>query len=67
MYKRLYTFLEEHGTFSSQFGLCNGHSTGHALVNLTEHIIFPLDINRLGCGIFIDLQKAFDTVNQIFS
>ena len=50
--------------FSSQFEYRNGHSTDHALVNLTENIKFSLDKNKLGCGIFIDLQKAFDTVNH---
>ncbi len=39
--------------FGIQFEFRSGHSTDHAnLVN-----------NRLGCGIFIDLQKTFDTVN----
>ena len=48
-----------------QFGFRYGHSTEHALVSLTENIKSSLDNNRLGCGIFIDLQKSFDTVNQV--
>ena len=47
-----------------QFGFRSGHSTDHALVSLTENIKSSLDNNRFGCGIFIDLQKAFDTVNH---
>ena len=47
-----------------QFGFRSGHSTDHALVSLTESIKSSLDNNRVGCGIFIDLQKAFDTVNH---
>ena len=31
---------------------------------MTEAIRNTLDNKRLGCGIFIDLQKAFDTVNH---
>ena len=42
----------------------NGNSTDHALVSLTENIKYSLDNNRFGCGILIDLQKAFDTVNH---
>ena len=47
-----------------QFGFCNGHSTDHALISLSERIKCTLESNRLGCGIFIDLLKAFDTVNN---
>ena len=47
-----------------QFGFRTGHSTDHALVSLTETIKSSLEKNRYGCGIFIDLQKAFDTVNH---
>ena len=65
MHKLLYGFLEVHGIlFSSQFGFCNGHSADHALGHHTENIKFSFIKNRLGCGIFIDLQKAFDTESQ---
>ncbi len=40
------------------------YSTDHALISLTESIKSTLDKNKFGCGIFIDLQKAFDTVNH---
>ena len=33
-------------------------------MSLTEAVRSTLDNKRLGCGIFIDLQKAFDTVNH---
>ncbi len=36
----------------------------HALVSLTEAIKNSLNNKKFGCGIFIDLQKAFDTVNN---
>ena len=64
MYRRLYKFLEIHKVlYSLQFGFQENHSIDHALVSLTEAIRNTLDNKRLGCGIFIDLQKAFDTVN----
>ena len=65
MHKRLYSFLEMHETlFEMQFGFRTGHSTEHALVSLSEKIKCTLDSGNVGCGIFIDLQKAFDTVNH---
>ena len=65
MYQRLYKFLEAGELlFAMQFGLHSGHSTNHALVSLTENIKASLDKNRFGHGIFIDNQKAFDTVNH---
>ena len=47
-----------------QFGFREKHSIDHALVSLTETIRNSLDDKKFGCGIFIDLQKAFDTVNH---
>ena len=40
------------------------NTTTHALINITEKIRSALDHNKVLCGIFIDLQKAFDTVNH---
>ena len=65
MYRRLYKFLEIHNVlYSQQFGFQENHSIDHALVSLTEAIRNTFDNKRLGCGIFVDLQKAFDTVNH---
>ena len=35
-----------------------------ALVQITEIIKESIDKGKYGCGIFIDLRKAFDTVNH---
>ena len=50
--------------YSLQFGFRARHSINHALVSLTEAIKNSLDNGKFGCRIFIDLQKAFDTVNH---
>ena len=50
--------------YALQFGFRASHSINHALVCLTETIKNSLDTRKFGCGIFIDLQKAFDTVNH---
>ena len=35
-----------------------------ALIKITEKIQESIDKGKYGCGIFIDLRKAFDTVNH---
>ena len=47
-----------------QFGFQQKYSTTHALINLIESIWQSLDEGSFGCGIFVDLQKAFDTVDH---
>ena len=65
IHKRVYKFLEKYKIlYKYQFGFRLGHSTNHALVEITEKIRKALDAGDLACGIFIDLQKAFDTVNH---
>ena len=65
MHKRLYNFLNEHSIlFSNQFGFRKNNSTSTALIQITEKIKESIDKSKYGCGIFIDLRKAFDTVNH---
>ena len=65
MYVCLYNFLVKYEIlYSLQFGFRAHHSINHALVSLTEAIKNSLDNRKFGCGIFLDLQKAFDTVNH---
>ena len=65
VHSRLYNFLERHQCiYPLQFGFRRRHSTDHALIEITETIRQALDNKKFACGIFIDLQKAFDTVNH---
>ena len=65
MHTRLYKFLKQHNVlYSLQFGFGSKNSTLHALISLTESIKTTIDDGMFGCGLFIDLQKAFDTVNH---
>ena len=50
--------------YNRQFGFRNNHSTTHALIDITEKIRSALDKGIFACGVYIDLQKAFDTVNH---
>ena len=65
MHKTLYNFLDLCNIlYPNQFGFREKHSTNHALISMTETIKSTIDNGRYGCGVFIDLQKAFDTVNH---
>ena len=65
MHSRLYNFLSIHNCiYDHQFGFRKNHSTNHALINLTEEIRDALDNNSFAAGVFVDLQKAFDTVDH---
>ena len=45
---------------------CRGvnHSTTPALIDITDKIRSALDKGIFACGVYIDLQKAFDTFNH---
>ena len=65
MDKRLYQFFEDNNVlYKKQFGFQKRHSTSHSLIEITETIKESIDNGKFGCGIFIDLKKAFDTVNH---
>ena len=65
MYKRVYQFLTEKNIiYDWQFDFRQNFSTAHALINLTENIRKALDEGYIRCGIFLDLQKAFDIVDH---
>ena len=65
VHSRVYSFLEDlNCIYSLQFGFRKKHSTNHALTEITESIRQALDNKKIACGIFVDLQKAFDTVNH---
>ena len=50
--------------YKFQFGFRKQYSTNHALLSIVEQIRTALDNNTFSCGVFIDLEKAFDTVNH---
>jgi len=65
VHSRVVSFLDNYNVlYLKQFGFCKKHSTAHTLISLTEEIRKALDSGQFSCGVFIDLQKAFDTVDH---
>jgi len=50
--------------YKSQYGFREAHSTGLALMELIKDITSNLDNNLVTTGVFIDLKKAFDTIDH---
>ena len=65
IHERLYSFLEKYQCiYELQYGFRSGHSIDHCLIDLTENIRSAIDANKYAVGVFVDLQKAFDTVDH---
>lgn len=65
MYKRLSSYLELNKFLTDkQYGFRENHSTYMALIELIDKISDELDNKKISLGIFIDLSKAFDTINH---
>ncbi len=64
MYKRLYNYVETKKILSNhQYGFCRNRSTEDAILELTDKISKAMDEGKFTMGVFLDLSKAFDTVN----
>ena len=62
---RLDNFIENNNLLmESQYGFRSGRSTSMALTELVEEITSCIHNKHFAVGIFIDLKKAFDTINH---
>ena len=65
MHKGLSNFLDKNKLiYSLQFGFRQNYSTSYELMHLTESIKQSLDQDLFSSGTFVDLQKAFNTVDH---
>ena len=63
--KYLTFFIEaQHILSDGQYGLRSNHSTSLVLAEFVEKVTSAMDKSQTTIGVFIDLKKAFDTVDH---
>ena len=65
IYQQTYSYFQTNNLlYSSQYGLRSGHSTELAGLDIVDRIIQGLDKNEIPINIYLDLSKAFDTLDH---
>ena len=65
VHKRLYNFLLQNMVlFDSQYGFRSGHNTTNAVTELIGNILKGFEKNEVTVALFLDLSKAFDTLQH---
>ena len=65
IFNQVIEFLDSHNIlYDNQFGFRKGHSTSHAVIALVDKVSQALDKGKIVVGVFLDLKKAFDTVDH---
>ena len=65
IYNQLYSFFSQHKLLNeSQYGFRAEHSTEYAALELVDRLNSVLDNNEIPFSIFLDLSKAFDTIDH---
>ena len=65
VHKRLYSFMHMQNIFfPSQFGFRQKHSTINVITEFTSNVLSSRDKKEHTAGVFLDLSKAFDTINH---
>jgi hypothetical protein len=65
IYNQIYSYFTDFKLFyKSQYGFRTRHSTEFAALELVDRILHEMDNNKLPVSIFMDLSKAFDTLDH---
>ena len=65
MYNRLALFFQKHKvSYKYQFGFRKSHATNNSLTEVMNPIYKSFDERNYVFGIYVDLKKAFDTVQH---
>ena len=58
-------YINDHNIlFKNQYGFRKNYSTSFTLINLYDKISSGIDANKHTVRVFLDLSKAFDTVDH---
>ena len=65
IYNQLYAYFVDNNYFSkTQYGFRKQHSTEYAILEITNRILSEFDNGNSVLAIYLDLSKAFDTLNH---
>ena len=65
VHEQLFSYFTENKLFfEHQYGFRKSHSTEHAVLELIDKLILGIDNGNTPITVFIDLSKAFDTLNH---
>ena len=65
VFKQLYNYCESNGLiYKSQYGFREKHSTELACAEYVDKMLNELDKKKIPISVFIDLSKAFDTLDH---
>ena len=65
VYKQTYCFLQKFEIlYKSQYGFRSSHSCENAITELVGHISKSKELNKYTLALFLDLSKAFDTLEH---
>ena len=65
VFSQLYDFFHHNNLFyDSQYGFLKNHSTEYAAMELTDKVLNDIDEKNISLAIFMDLSKAFDTLDH---
>ena len=64
IFNRLHIFFHSNVFYNCQFGFLPGRSTTHTLINLRNKITEVFEDRQFGYVTFLDLSKAFDSIDH---
>ena len=65
VYDQIYAYFTQHAYLSnSQYGFRKDHSTEYAILEIVDRITYEVENGNVPISIFLDLSKAFDTLNH---